>query len=262
MRLKKIIQFLGGVLIIFSVSQLCACTKAPAAMPFKETSSSAKSAETAAPVTDSAITAFPQPYIVNWAGTPIWSSLKEEYGWNQSTSVDFPALQSQIQEWVGEKEIASVSQVADVSRLIEPYLSELTGSDAACWLLMSADLDDNCVWCLWYLEANPDTITFLENSARNESVPGVYDAGLLVYISALDGHLIGIEGFPELSTLSDHEAEFALGSVNAVGQIPPLLVPKVDKEPDVVDIATLLHIRLHLESHLFRRLQPAVMRGQ
>ena len=159
------------------------------------------------------LTAFPQPYIVNWAGTPIWSSLKEEYGWNQSTSVDFPALQSQIQEWVDEKEIASVSQVADVSKLIEPYLSELTGSDAACWLLMSADLDDNCVWCLWYLEANPNTITILENSARNESVPGVYDAGLLVYISALDGHLIGIEGFPELSTLSDHEAEFAIESV-------------------------------------------------
>ena len=214
MKVKKSVQSLVFALIVILLYLLCACTKTPAVTPSGESATTSGMAEPSSSGGEElAATTFPQPYIVTWSGSPIWEHLKEEYGWNQSTAVDAAELQMRIRELVGEREITSVSQITAVSRIIGPYLSELTGSDALNWLLLSADLEDNCVWCLWYLEATPDNIDYLESVARNESVPGVYDDGLLVYLSAVDGHLIGVEGFPQISVRSDNEAEYTIKGV-------------------------------------------------
>ena len=211
MKVKETFRYLLPFLIVFSVFQLCACTKTPAVTPSGESATTSGMAEpSSSGVEELAATTFPQPYIVNWSGSPIWEDLEEEYGWNQSTAVEAAELQMRIREFVGGREITSVSQVTAVSKIIAPHLSKLTDSAETSWLLMEASLEDQAVWCLWYLEASLDRIDYLERVARNESVPGVYDAGLLVYISAVDGHLIGIEGFPQISVRSDNEAEHTI----------------------------------------------------
>jgi hypothetical protein len=208
---KLTVQFLLITLIIFAIIMLCACTKTPAVTPSGESATTSGMAEPSSSGGEElAATTFPQPYIVTWSGSPIWEHLKEKYGWNQSTAVDAAELQMRIRELVGEREITSVSQVTAVSKIIAPHLSKLTDSAETSWLLMDASLEDQAVWCLWYLEASLDRIDYLERVARNESVPNIYDSGLLVYISAVDGHLIGIEGFPQISVRSDNEAEHTI----------------------------------------------------